>query len=182
MKISDLMGKTKKELIELWNKLPQREATHDMPLFPRKEDFKRGTPGDPFTCALAIYSTEALGCPMACFTRTEGILVRPNAQNELEKVRYLHGDKKLRPALEIFDGGGIPSIPPEGFLLKAPPPSQRVSSKKIYRKRHIRNVKAGKVKRRKSWRAWGQRKRLWVGTALRDATGLFRSMKPVGAG
>jgi hypothetical protein len=126
--------KVRDEIVRLWGDLPVVDSTADLRIIITPEDVRRATRKDPSCCVFAQAAKRQLGSTKVLFYRNVAYVDMPDEQGHRRVERYVM-PKSMRGLVEAFDRGQV-NIPPGGFLLKAPSPSQTLSGHLVYQRRH----------------------------------------------
>lgn len=123
------MGRMKKIGVEyerLWGSTPVVDANADLIVVVNENDIEDGDPKDPKECAFAKACKRMFNSQAVMFLRGKAYIDLPNEQGG-RTVQRFQISPAARQVIADFDRTGV--APAGGFLLKAPPLSERLDYK-----------------------------------------------------
>lgn len=142
----DIGGRQITEIRKLYGELPVYDAESDMIVYVNLDDQEHGVPGDPNKCMFSRACKRAFGSQGVLFYPTVAYvdMLHPGDNSQRAVFRF-YLPKTTRQRLERFEWDRNHAIEAT-FLLKAVPPSHRLTNRRKRDKKRNADLKAGKRK------------------------------------
>src|SRR5215471_718076 len=140
----DIGGRQIAEIRKLYGDLPVFDADSDMIVYVNLDDQEYGVPGDPNNCMFSRACKRAFGSQGVLFYPTVAYvdMLHPSDNSQRAVFRF-YLPKPTRRRLERFEWDRNHAIEAT-FLLKAVPPSQRLTTRRKRDNKRNADLKAGK--------------------------------------